>query len=95
MGTYDVREKAINAYIENILLLLPIHGENTFDNLKASLFCKADYDKLNKYLGILAPDPLSSMSRKGWIFDNTRFSNYRVAPGDRIRRPEQPNWKRG
>ena len=25
----------------------------------------------------------------------TRFSHYRVAPGDRIRRPEQPNWKRG
>ena len=25
----------------------------------------------------------------------TRFSHYRVAPGDRIRRPEQPYWKRG
>ena len=24
---------------------------------------------------------------------NTRFSHYRVAPGDRIRRPEQLNWK--
>ena len=64
MLTYDVRGKAINAYIENILLLLPIHGENTFDNLKASLFCKADYDKLNKYLGILAPTPCQVCQEK-------------------------------
>ena len=25
------------------------------------------------------------------LFMYTRFSHYRVAPGDRIRRPEQPN----
>ena len=56
MGTCDVTHYAINVYIENILLSLPIHERKHVQNLKASLFCKTDNAKgslhtLRKYLG--------------------------------------------
>ena len=40
MGTCAVTHEAINVYIENILLSLPIHRWKHVQNQKASLFCK-------------------------------------------------------
>ena len=42
---------------------------------------------------IKAHDKINNLNQSSLVY--TRFSHYRVAPGDRIRRPEQPNWKRG
>ena len=41
MGTCDVTHVTINLYIENILLLLPIHGRKRVE----FLFCKTDNAK--------------------------------------------------